>query len=123
MTDIYITDSLVVPINYNEYPHVVIVQRKISVEGARRFIKIAQNNGLRIMSAVGNKAAAELLSRLLDYPVMFVTLPVFAKPGDFVINFHLRVRLPAEKTLTQEELDQLVKDEDHLWLILTEIKS
>ncbi len=119
---VYILNSLVVPINFEKHESIVIAQRKISVEEARAFINAMSQNNVKIISAVGHEATAKLLTQLLNYPVEFNRIAIFAEPNDFIINFYLKVRLPEGKILTQEELDQLVKEKG-FWLILTEIRS
>ena len=54
-------------------------------------------------SAVGHEGTASFLSKLLNIPVPTNRVAITAKPGDILVHFALRVRLPEGKVLTEEE--------------------
>jgi len=107
---VYVLNTLVVPVNFDEYREVVVVMRRVSVEEAREVLKGG------FVSAVGHEATAKLLSQLLGVEVPYSRATVYMKPGDKAIHFFLKTRLPEGKVLTLEELKRL-----DYWLVLSQV--
>jgi len=59
------------------------------------------------ISAVGHQATADILSKLLDIPVLFNRIEVKLQKGDVLIVFQLLKRLEEGKVLTEEEIKSL----------------
>jgi len=100
---IYILNSLIIPADFSAGP-VITVMRKASLEEVKSLLR----EGFE--SAVGHEATASLLSKLLGAEIPLRRVIVQAKPGDVLIHFALRTRLPEGRVLTEAELQQLEYD-------------
>ncbi|MGC8647172.1 MAG: STIV orfB116 family protein, partial [Thermoplasmata archaeon] len=69
----------------------------IEVEEARRLVAEG------FTSAIGHQATAEALTLLLGIPVPVNRVQVFLEPGDSLLAFSLRERLPEGKIITNVE--------------------
>ncbi|MEM1554338.1 MAG: DUF1874 domain-containing protein [Thermoproteota archaeon] len=107
---IYILNTLIFPINFDDTKNASVLFQKISIEEAKR---IVQEN--EIVSAVGHEATAKILSKLLDKEIPFNRISIFMKPGDRALHFFLKQRLPEGRILNEEELKNL-----DYWLVLSE---
>jgi len=101
---IYVLNTLVIPIDFERFPKVTVKIRKASIEDVRQMLS------RRFVSAIGHQATATLLSQLLGIEVPFNRVTVKAEPGDILIHFVLRERIPEGKILTLEELQRLPFD-------------
>jgi hypothetical protein len=101
---IYVLNTLVIPIDFERFPKVTVKIRKASIEEVRQLLSRG------FVSAIGHQATATLLSQLLGIEVPFNRVTVKAKPGDILIHFVLRERIPEGKILTLEELQRLPFD-------------
>jgi hypothetical protein len=101
---IYVLNTLVIPIDFERFPRVTVKIRKASIEEVRQLLSRG------FISAVGHQATADLLTSLLQVPVQFNRIAVKAAPGDVLIHFVLKERIPEGKILSLEELRQLQFD-------------
>jgi hypothetical protein len=95
---VYLLNSLIIPVDFERHPKVTVKIRKANVDEAREILRRG------FVSAVGHKATADLLTQLLGIEVQFNRLSVKASPGDVLVHFVLRERIPEGKILTLEEL-------------------
>jgi hypothetical protein len=102
---IYVLNTLVIPIDFERYERVTVKIRKASVEEVRRLLQSNQ-----FVSAVGHQATAVLLTQLLGVEVPMNRITIKAQPGDILVHFVLKERLPEGKVLSYEELQQLAFD-------------
>ena len=108
---IYVFNTLIAPVNFDEIGDVVVKFRKISVEEA---VEILKNNSF--ISAIGHEGTARILSTLFGIEIKMNRITVFMKRGDKGIHFFLKKRLPEGVVLTEDELKQL-----DYWLVLSEV--
>mgnify|MGYP000269760023 CR=1 FL=1 len=101
---LYVFNAKIVPIALN-YTRALIEYKKLIVEEAKTLIREK-----KFISAVGHTATAELLSKLLDVEIPTNRITVELHPGDEILCFGLRSRLPEGKVLSKEELDELEYD-------------
>jgi hypothetical protein len=99
---VYLLNSLVVPADFSTSRTIWVRMRQTTVEEVRDLLK---NNYWE--SAVGHEATASLLSKILGVEVPMRRVSIYAKPGDLLIHFALRTRLPEGRVLSEEELRQL----------------
>jgi hypothetical protein len=102
---IYVLNTLVVPVDFENYEHVTVKIRKASVEEVRRLLQKSN-----FISAVGHQATATFLSTILNIEIPFNRITVKVKPGDVLVHFVLRTRIPEGKILSYEELSKLEFD-------------
>jgi hypothetical protein len=112
---VYVLNALILPVDFERYERVTIEIRKASVEEVRRLL---QNN--QFVSAVGHQATAVLLTQLLGVLVPMNRITVKAQPGDILVHFVLKERLPEGKVLSYEELRQLA-DASQFDLAISEV--
>jgi hypothetical protein len=110
---LYVLNTLITPINFDEYAEARVRLRKVSVEEAREIL--ASTN---FISAVGHEGTAKLLSQLLGVHIPAERRTVFMKPGDKAIHFFLKTRLPEGVVLSEDELKKL-----DFWLVLSEVQA
>jgi hypothetical protein len=101
---VYLLNTLVVPIDFEKHPKIKAIIRRASIEEVRQLLSRG------FISAVGHQATADLLTSLLQVPVQFNRIAVKAAPGDVLIHFVLKERIPEGKILSLEELRQLQFD-------------
>ena len=109
---VYLLNTLIVPINFDENPQARVKLRRISVEEAKEVLADG------FVSAVGHEATAKVLSQLLGIQVPMERRTIFLKPGDRAVHFFLKSRLPEGVVLTEEQLKGL-----DFWLVLSEVES
>jgi len=107
----YILNSLIVPADLTQ--PVYIVMRRASVSEVSEILR-----GGGWESAVGHEGTAALLSKLLGVQIPTRRVAIQARPGDTLIHFALKTRLPEGRVLTEEELQQLQFD-----LVVSEIHA
>jgi len=106
---LYILNTMIVPINFDEVSKAFIDLRKISLAEARKLVK-----ELPFISAVGHEGTAKLLSELLEVDIPCERRTVYMKSGDLGLHFFLKKRLPEGAILTKDELEELP-----YWLVLS----
>jgi hypothetical protein len=99
---LYVMNSLIVPVDFNEKDRYMVVLRKIELTKARDILSTSE-----FISAVGHESTAQVLSELLGVDIPCNRITVKLKSGDMCIHFALKTRLPEGKVLTEEELKQL----------------
>jgi hypothetical protein len=109
---VYVLNTLVVPVNFDEHFQVRVKLRKVSINEAKEILAGG------FISAVGHEATAKLLSQLLGIQVPMERRTVFLRPGDMAIHFFLKSRLPEGVVLTEEQLRSL-----DFWLVLSEVEQ
>jgi hypothetical protein len=102
---IYVLNTLVIPIDFERNERVTVKIRKASVEEVRRLLQSNQ-----FVSAVGHQATAVLLTQLLGVEVPMNRITIKAKPGDKLVHFVLRERIPEGRVLTLDKLKLLPFD-------------
>jgi len=108
---LYILNTAIIPINWEQYNIVTVHLRRITPEEAREMLQTKQ-----FVSAVGHEGTALILSQLLGVNIPFNRAAVYMQPGDEGLHFVLRVRLPEGKVLSAEELAAL-----DYWLVYSKI--
>jgi hypothetical protein len=99
---LYVLNSIIVPVDFQNKQGYVVSLWKIDLETARKIVK-----EMPFISAVGHEATAKVLSELLGVEIPFNRITVKMKEGDAGLHFVLRTRLPEGKVLSEEELRQL----------------
>ena len=99
---LYILNSLIVPVDFQNKQGYVVSLWKIDLETARRIIR-----EMPFTSAVGHEATAKVLTELLGVEIPHNRIAVKMKEGDAGLHFVLRTRLPEGKVLSEEELREL----------------
>jgi hypothetical protein len=102
---VYLLNALIIPIDFEKHPKIKAIIRRVDIEEARQLLL---SRGFT--SAIGHQATATLLSQLLGIEVPFNRVTVKAEPGDILVHFVLRERIPEGKILTLEELQRLPFD-------------
>jgi len=105
----YVLNSLIVPADLTQ-PLIVVMRRSSATEVSQ----LLKNGSWE--SAVGHEGTASLLSKLLGVQIPTRRVAIQARPGDTLIHFALKTRLPEGRVLTEEELQQLEYD-----LVISEI--
>lgn len=80
---------------------------KLSPQAARKIIHDFEKSGRAIETAVGHEATAELMTRLLKFPVKFNRTEFVQESGDVALIFRLHKRAPEGKVLCCEELEAI----------------
>ncbi len=99
---LYILNTLIVPVDFQNKQEYVVSLLKIDLEKARKIVR-----EMPFTSAVGHEATAKVLSELLGVEIPFNRIAVRMREGDAGLHFVLRTRLPEGKVLSEEELRQL----------------
>jgi hypothetical protein len=107
---VYLLNSLIIPADLSESR--LITMRRATVEEVKALLARGYT------SAIGHDSTASLLSKLLGIPIPTNRISVKAEPGDVLIHFALKTRLPEGKVLTEEELKGLDFD-----LVISEVHS
>jgi hypothetical protein len=81
--------------------------RRLSLEEARRLVREFQQEGKQIQSAIGHQSTAELLSRLLEFPVEVNRMEFKQTSDDAALIFKLRERTTEGKILSLEEIEAM----------------
>jgi len=98
---IYLLNSLIVPVDFRKHERVSVTMRYATIDEVRQLLR------QEFVSAIGHESTATLLSQLLGINVPMNRIAVSAAPGDVLIHFALRTRLPEGRVLSEEELRQL----------------
>jgi hypothetical protein len=101
---VYLLNALIVPIDFEKHPQVTIRIRKATVEEVRQLL----SHGF--ISAIGHQATADLLTTLIGIEIPYNRVTIKAKPGDKLVHFVLRERIPEGRVLTLDELKLLPFD-------------
>lgn len=80
---------------------------QISPVIARKIITEFKTSGREINSAVGHEATAEVMTRLLKFPVDFNRTEFAQTPEDVALVFRLNKRQPEGKVLCCQELEDI----------------
>jgi hypothetical protein len=107
---VYVLNSLIVPADLSR-PAIILMRRAMVEE-----VKTLLARGF--VSAVGHEGTANLLTKLLGVNIPTNRISVKAEPGDVLIHFALKTRLPEGKVLTEEELRGMDFD-----LVISEVHS
>ena len=108
---LYILNTLIVPINFDENNKTTVKMKKINVDEAKFLLA----SGFE--SVIGHKSTAEIMSEILGIQIPVQRRTVFFQKGDRGIHFFLKERLPEGVVLTSEELRNL-----DYWLVLSEVE-
>ena len=81
--------------------------QKLTLREAREIVEEFQISNRRISSAIGHAATAELMTRLLKFPVPQNRIDFVQKIEDAAIVFKLKKRAPEGVVLTGEELEKI----------------
>jgi hypothetical protein len=114
---VYVLNTLITPVNFDEVRTVIIVSYRLSLKEAKERVKKALERG-ELQSAVGHEGTAQLLSSLLGVEVKAERKTIFMKKGDAALQFFLKQRLPEGKVLSAEELQTLP-----YWLVWSEVRE
>jgi hypothetical protein len=79
----------------------------LSPQAAREIIAEFQQSGREIGSAVGHEATAEVMTRLLKFPVKFNRTEFNQNVDDIALVLRLHKRAPEGKILCCEELEDI----------------
>jgi len=102
---VYILNTLVIPIDFEKHAQVMVKIRKATVEEVRQLL-----SRYGFISAIGHQATADLLTSLLGIEVPFNRVTIKAKPGDILVHYVLKERIPEGRVLTLDELKLLQFD-------------
>ena len=81
--------------------------RPLSLEEARELVRETVAQGIAVRSAIGHEATAELLTRLLQYPVAAQRIEVRQAVNETVLVFKLKGRVAEGRVLTLAELEEV----------------
>lgn len=112
MGKVYLINSLITPINFDKISSAKISLKRIDAKTAKKVLSKG------FVSAIGHRATAKLLSKVLGLPVPLNRNSVFMEKGDKAVHFFLKQRLPEGTVLGETELTQL-----DYWLILSEVEE
>lgn len=93
---LYLTNSLITPFRGVK---ATFREKRISIDEAKELI--LKN---RFVSAIGHESTARILSNLLGVEIQVNRQQVFMEPGDKLIAFIIKARLPEGKVLTEDEI-------------------
>jgi hypothetical protein len=79
---------------------------EISTETAANLVKI-MSKMTNVVSAVGHKSTADLLTKLLGFEVAYNRVQVKLEKNDVALVFQLLTRLEEGRVLTEEELQNI----------------
>ena len=99
---VYLLNSLVVPVDFTRHSVVWVRMRQTTVEEVKELLRTATWE-----SAVGHESTASLLTKIIGIEVPMRRVAVNVKPGDTVVHFALKTRLPEGRVLSEEELRQI----------------
>lgn len=80
---------------------------KLSLKEAREIVQEFQESNRKITSAIGHAATAELMTRLLKFPVPANRIDFKQTPEDVALIFRLKKRAAEGVILTGEELEEI----------------
>jgi hypothetical protein len=79
----------------------------LTLEEARALVHVFQRAGKTIQSAIGHQSTADLLSALLEFPVVANRIEFKQTLSDAALVFKLKGRPPEGKVLTRAELEEI----------------
>ena len=98
---LYILNTATLPLKEGE--RYIITARQVSIEEAKDLLEKEY-----FTSAVGHKATAELLTKILGVEIPYNRIQIELEPGDKVLAFLLKKRLEEGKVIESiEELNQI----------------
>jgi len=98
---LYVLNTAMIPLKEGE--KYVIKARQISIQEVREMLEKEHYT-----SAIGHEATAKLLTNILGQEIPFNRIQVSLQPGDRMVAFLLKKRLPEGTVLkTVEELEQI----------------
>ncbi len=101
---LYVFNTTIVPLSKN-LNTAIVAFRRVTIQEAREIIR--KHEG-KLISAVGHKATATLLQKLLHEDITFNRLNASLERGDKVIAFKPLKRLDEGVVIeTEEELDEI----------------
>jgi len=98
---IYLLNSLIIPADLSKQTSVWVRMRKANIDEVRQLLSQG------FTSAIGHESTSILLTELLGVKVPFNRIAVSVKPGDIIVHFVLKTRLPEGKVLDLQELQNL----------------
>jgi hypothetical protein len=110
--NLFILNSLIIPLDFNLNNEYLVRIAKIDVQKACE--KLQKEKGF--ISAVGHESTASLLSELFKIKIPCNRITIRMKENDSAIHFFLRQRIQEGKVLSLDELKQLDYD-----IILSEV--
>lgn len=81
--------------------------QRLSLKEAREIVAEFQESNRKISSAIGHAATAELMTRLLKFPVPQNRIDFIQTVEDAALVFKLKKRAPEGVILTGEELEEI----------------
>jgi hypothetical protein len=114
MSKLYLLNTLVVPVNFDQTEEVLLSLKKITAEEAKKLLTTAN----KWESVIGHTSTASVLSEILDINVPENRKTIYFTEGDRGVHFFLKRRIDEGKILTRDELLQL-----EYWLVLSEVKK
>lgn len=94
-----------------QLPKTYLRVEQLNVEQVARILSDNNDFGYPTVSAVGHKATAEIISKLIGYPVEMNRIQVKLNKDDELLVFQLLTRLEEGKVLTNEEIEAI----PHQW--------
>lgn len=104
----YLTNSSIIPQNYEGIIHVMTVKAECVKE-------LLEKEGFQ--SAIGHESTARVLSQILGIEINMNRIQIEAEVGDAIISFQLAERLPEGKILSEEELESLEYQFREIWFM------
>jgi hypothetical protein len=114
---LYLLNAPIVPIRVGT-KCTMIVERTKDIEYVKKKINVFKKFGFEVVSAIGHKSTAEILSRILGFEVSAQRIGVELDRGDAAIAFALDFRLPEGKVLTEEELMKIIEEQRYSFYII-----
>ncbi len=81
--------------------------QKLFLKEAREIVREFEESNRKISSAIGHAATAELMTRLLKFPVPQNRIDFVQTTEDAALVFKLKRRAPEGVVLTREELEEI----------------
>lgn len=81
--------------------------QKLFLKEAREIVREFEKSNRKINSAIGHRATAELMTRLVQFPVPPNRIDFKQKIEDVALVFQLKKRQPEGVVLTGEELEEI----------------
>jgi len=114
---LYLLNAPIVPIRVGT-KCTMIVERIKDIEYVKKKISVFKKFGFEVVSAIGHKSTAEILSRILGFEVPAQRIGVELDRGDAAIAFALDYRLPEGKVLAEEELRKIIEEGKYSFYII-----
>ena len=101
MSNLYLANAFSLSMLLSEKESIVKIKR---ISAAQAEILLKEKH---FISAVGHASTAEILQELLFLEVPVNRVAIQLQPGDKVVVFQLKTRLPEGKVLSKEEISSL----------------